>query len=318
MAGNRIACWSLSIAMLLAAFAAIAQTNGPTPEAGGGGKFRAACGEDVRRLCANVQPGGGRLVQCLSSHTSELSTACGNMIAAADRGGAKLRAACGQDLQHFCTGVRPGGGRLVQCLSSHITELSPPCGNMITAMQARRGASNPSAENAAAQLSAPAPVGNSPARIGSILRASCGPDVQRLCAGARREDEVLKCLGSQRMQLSIVCSMYFQRLDARPTVRESTPNKKRPSSPPTMPIPAQENAPNEKPSSSPPTMPIPAQENAPNEKPSSPPPTMPIPAQENAPNEKPSSPPPTMPIPAQENAPNKKPPSRPPTTPIPD
>jgi hypothetical protein len=297
MAVHRIARWSLSIAILFTVFAAVAQTNGPTPGADGGGKFRAACGEDLRRLCVGVQPGGGRLVQCLSSHTTELSAACGNMIAAAGRGGAKLRTACDQDLQHFCTGVQPGGGRLIQCLSSHTTELSPPCGNMIAAMQARRGASNPSAENVAAQRSAPVTVGNSPARIGSILRASCGPDVQRLCARARSEGEVLKCLDSQRMQLSATCSLYFQGLAARPTARENAPNKKRPSPPPTTPIPAQENAPNEKPPSPPPTTAMPVQENAPNEKP---------------------PPPPTTPIPAQENAPKKRPPSLPPTTPIPD
>jgi Cysteine rich repeat len=296
MVVHQIARWSVGITMLFAGFAAVAQTNGPAPNAGGG-RFRAACGDDVQRFCVGVQPGGGRLVQCLSSHTRELSAACGNMIAAAGRGGAKIRAACDQDLQRFCVGVQSGGGRLVQCLSSHTSELSTACGNMIAAIQARRGTSNASAQSLATQPAAPATVGHSPVTIGIILRASCGPDVQRLCVGARRESEVLKCLDSRRMELSTTCSMYFQNLDARPTARENAPNKKRPSPPP---------------------MPMPVQENAPNEKPSSPPPTAPIPVQESAPNEKPSSAPPTTPIPAQENATNKKPPSRPPTTPIPD
>jgi len=297
MGVHRIVRWSLIIAMLFAVFAAVAQTNSPTPGAAGGGKFHAACGEDVRRFCVGVQPGGGRLVQCLSSHTTELSAACGNIIAAAGRGGGKLRAVCDQDVRRFCVGMQPGGGRLVQCLSSHTTELSPACGNTIAAIQARRGTSNPSAENPATQPTPPVTVGNSPAKIGSILRASCGPDVQRLCAGARREGEVLKCLDSRRMELSKTYSLYFQGLGARPIARENTPNKKRPSKPPTTPIPIQEKAPDEKPLSPSPTTPIPVQENAPDEKP-------------------PSLPPAT--IPAQENAPNKKPTSRPPTTPIPD
>jgi len=83
MAVQRLARWSLGITMLFAVVAAVAQTNSPAAGTGGGGKFRAACGEDVQRFCVGMQPGGGRLVQCLSSHTSELSAACGNMIAAA-------------------------------------------------------------------------------------------------------------------------------------------------------------------------------------------------------------------------------------------
>ena len=307
MVVSRVARWSLVIIMLFAAFAAVAQTNSPAPSAGGGGKFRAACGEDVQRFCVGVQPGGGRLVQCLTSHTSELSAACGTMIAAAGgggkfratcgedlqqfcvgvqpgggrlvqclsshtselsaacgtmiatagRGGAKLGAACDQDLQRFCVGVQPGGGPLVQCLSSHTSELSAACGTMIAAIQARKGSSNPSAQSPAPQPAAPVTVSNSPATIGSILRASCGPDVQKLCAEARRESDVLKCLDSQRMELSTTCSLYFQKLGARPTAQENAPNKRPPSPPPTTPIPAQENAPNKKPPSPPPTTPIP-------------------------------------------------------------
>jgi hypothetical protein len=40
--------------MLFAAVAAVAQTNSPAAGAGGGGKFRAACGEDVQQFCVAV------------------------------------------------------------------------------------------------------------------------------------------------------------------------------------------------------------------------------------------------------------------------
>ena len=291
---RRIARWSLSSGLYrLTVFPVIAQTDSSAPSAGGGGKFRAACREDVKRFCvgvepgggrlvqcllshngglspacgnviavagrgaklrvgcdedlqrfcAAVQPGGGRLVQCLSSHTGELSTACEDMIAVAGRGGAKLRAACDQDVQRFCVDVQPVRGRLVQCLSSHTSELSAACGNMIAAFQARRDTSNQGAQSPAIQSAAPVTVGNSSVTLGSILRASCGPDVQKLCAGTRRENEALKCLDSQRTELSTTCRLYFQKLGARPTAQENATNKKPSSSPPTPPIPAQENAP---------------------------------------------------------------------------
>jgi len=205
--------------------AAVAQTSSPVR---GGAKLRSACAGDLQRFCADVQPGGGRLIQCLSSHTRELSEVCGSMISAAG-GTAKLRLACAGDLQRFCSDVRQGGGRLIQCLSSHARELSAECENMVAAMHPRRDTANSSSQSPATEPAAPVPAVNPPAPMGSILRASCGPDAQRLCAGARREIDVLKCLDSQRMKLSTVCSSYFQKLGARPTA----PNKKPSSLPPT-------------------------------------------------------------------------------------
>ena len=185
MVVRRIARWSIIVTtMLFAVSAAVAQTGNPAPGPGGGGKLRAACGQDARRFCVGVQPGGGRIVQCLSSHNRELSVECGNMIAT---------------------------------------------------IQARRSTPDPNAQSPSALPAAPVTIDNPPATIGSILRASCGPDVQRLCAGARRESDVLKCLESQRMKLSTTCSSYFQNLGARPTAQKNIPNKKPPSLPPTTP-----------------------------------------------------------------------------------
>jgi hypothetical protein len=176
----------------------------------------------------------------------------------------------------------------------------------------RRAKNNSARQSPAAQHAAPVTVGSSPATIGSTLRASCGPDVQRLCAGARTESEVLKCLDSQRVGLSMTCSLYFEKLGARPTAQGNASDKKPPFLPASTQIPAQK----KKPPSPSPTRPIPVQENAPSEHPLSPPPIAPIPSQENAPKEKLPSPPPITPIPVQENTPNKRP--TPLAAPIPD
>ncbi len=38
--------------------------------------YRLACVEDVRRVCPTVQPGDGRILQCLQEHEQDLSESC--------------------------------------------------------------------------------------------------------------------------------------------------------------------------------------------------------------------------------------------------
>jgi hypothetical protein len=52
--------------------------------------------------------------------------------------GQKLMQACGPDIQNFCTGVQPGGGRIISCLRPHMRELSPDCKGQVVATHARR------------------------------------------------------------------------------------------------------------------------------------------------------------------------------------
>lgn len=45
--------------------------------------IRAACADDAQKLCAGVQPGGGRIVACLKAHKDSLSDRCKQAAAAA-------------------------------------------------------------------------------------------------------------------------------------------------------------------------------------------------------------------------------------------
>ncbi len=74
-----------SLLPLIAIIAAVAtsawaQPQGAPPNAE---NIRRACGADIQRLCSGIQPGGGRLMQCMRSHQSELSSACQAALAAA-------------------------------------------------------------------------------------------------------------------------------------------------------------------------------------------------------------------------------------------
>jgi hypothetical protein len=43
--------------------------------------LRSACGADVRSICGGVQPGGGRIIQCLATNAGSLSPACREVLA---------------------------------------------------------------------------------------------------------------------------------------------------------------------------------------------------------------------------------------------
>jgi Cysteine rich repeat len=38
-----------------------------------------------------------------------------------------LRQACAADAQKLCSGIEPGGGRILRCMREHQAELSPDC-----------------------------------------------------------------------------------------------------------------------------------------------------------------------------------------------
>jgi hypothetical protein len=49
-------------------------------------EVRSACEADVAKLCAGIQPGGGRIMQCLAQHKTEVSDNCKQAIMKARQG----------------------------------------------------------------------------------------------------------------------------------------------------------------------------------------------------------------------------------------
>jgi Cysteine rich repeat len=46
-----------------------------------GGLMQGACMSDIKSLCGSIQPGGGRIRDCMKEHRTQLSIACKAAIA---------------------------------------------------------------------------------------------------------------------------------------------------------------------------------------------------------------------------------------------
>jgi len=53
-----------------------------------------------------------------------------------------MQAACGADIKQFCSAVKPGGGRIVQCLEEHQKDVSSGCNQLLTKHESRKGKGN--------------------------------------------------------------------------------------------------------------------------------------------------------------------------------
>jgi hypothetical protein len=65
-----------SLTLLLVAGASISAQSVPAGDQTSLAAIRAACAEDAQKLCANVPPGGGRIIACLKEHKDSLSDRC--------------------------------------------------------------------------------------------------------------------------------------------------------------------------------------------------------------------------------------------------
>lgn len=57
-------------------------TQAQTSETGGRQQVRSACQADIRKLCAGIRPGGGRIQNCFREKQDQVSTGCKAALAA--------------------------------------------------------------------------------------------------------------------------------------------------------------------------------------------------------------------------------------------
>jgi hypothetical protein len=105
-----------------------------------------------------------------------------------------------------------------------IPEPTPPpiaAAPAVSGPPVRAGAAHSENPQNTAATSASLPVGHDV--IDGALRASCGPDVQKLCGGFRENGSVIKCLSSHRIELSPICDAYFNKTPMHRAAQKGAP-----------------------------------------------------------------------------------------------
>jgi hypothetical protein len=91
---------------------------------------------------------------------------------------------CRADVEKFCKGVRPGGGRIWACLKSNEASISQPCRDQMAQARER----------------------------GKEFHQACRPDVQKFCKGIPRgKGRIISCLKSHEAELGEPCKAFFKK-----------------------------------------------------------------------------------------------------------
>ena len=92
------------------------------------------CDKELKTYCKDVTPGEGRGLACLYAFSDKLSAQCEYALYDAavqlERAVAALSYTvneCREDLTKFCADIKPGEGRLLQCLEKNDAKVAKRC-----------------------------------------------------------------------------------------------------------------------------------------------------------------------------------------------
>ena len=96
--------------------------------------FLKGCEKELTTYCKDVTPGGGRLLACLYAHQDKLSGRCEYALYDSAVKLERVVAAltyvaneCRDDLKAYCADVKPGEGRLLECLDKNDAKVTGRC-----------------------------------------------------------------------------------------------------------------------------------------------------------------------------------------------
>lgn len=121
-------CLSMAFAVLLFSVTLFAAEKGPVETVLEG------CKKEIDTYCKNVKIGEGRILACLYAHEDKLSGRCDYALydaaAQLERAVASLTYVaneCRDDLNKYCSDIKPGQGRLLNCLDKNEKNVSNRC-----------------------------------------------------------------------------------------------------------------------------------------------------------------------------------------------
>ena len=155
---------------------------------------RDACRADVERLCKDIQPGQGRLGQCMKKNEASVSQECKDQMAKMrDEMRQRMQAfdeACKGDVEKFCKNVQLGHGRMASCLRDNSANLSAACKDEMAKMDERHKQMRERMHSAA---------------------EACKGDVEQYCKDVQPGGgRVGKCLKTNEGKLSAACKAALQ------------------------------------------------------------------------------------------------------------
>jgi Golgi apparatus protein 1 len=169
-------------------FLSLAVLVGVVPAAQAHGGAMAACKEDARKLCGGVEPGEGRIRECMKAHEADLSDACKAAVAQAKAKWEPVKEACRADQEKLCPGLTAGKG-LFQCMKAREADVSAACKAAVAPLKAERE------ERFARHVN---------------FKQDCKADRERLCADTPRgPGAVRECMKAHEAELSAACKAHF-------------------------------------------------------------------------------------------------------------
>jgi hypothetical protein len=131
--------WMLMIALMVLSLPAYAAED-PLKSGlqGALDTFSAGCQQELVTFCKDVTPGEGRIIACLYAFQDKLSPRCEyalyDSVSQLDRTLTNLSyvvGECRDDLKKSCADVKPGEGRLLDCLNKNEAKVSGRCNSAL-------------------------------------------------------------------------------------------------------------------------------------------------------------------------------------------